>query len=218
MRSAGSTEVRVRTLRRIFEPRLGRRRLGDRDDSAARQFLSGSTDTLSDEGTRRESARGSTALRWRPGLTQTGPPLYITRIVSLRLEVATRSSLIQFTPVADRDYTLQLPLHNTEPVPSCPPCSTDCRMHSARVGCQGASAVTPPATEPATVIGPERPDSLSARIAPPFGAATAAGGGAIVRTGTGSFGGLIQLPLGPLQIDASAALQRLPDGTMSFSP
>lgn len=79
-----------------------------------------------------------------------------------------------------------------------------------------SSVVTPPVTEPATVIGPERPDSLSARIAPPFGAATAAGGGAIVRTGTESFGGLIQLPLGPLQIDASAVLQRLPDGTMSF--
>ncbi|NEW28854.1 DUF6603 domain-containing protein [Nocardia cyriacigeorgica] len=79
-----------------------------------------------------------------------------------------------------------------------------------------SSVATPPVAEPAAVIGPLRPESLSARIAPPFGAAAAAGGGAIVRAGADSFGGLLQLPLGPLQIDASAILQRLPDGTMSF--
>lgn len=79
-----------------------------------------------------------------------------------------------------------------------------------------SNLVTPPVPGPAAVIGPLRPDSFSARLAPPFGAAVAAGGGAIHRIDADSFGGLVQLPLGLLQIDASAVLQRLADGTMSF--
>jgi hypothetical protein len=82
-----------------------------------------------------------------------------------------------------------------------------------------ALLIEPPATigGPPVVIGPFKPGSIGASIKPPFGDGGLPGGGDIVRLpGDGGFGGRLQLPLGPVCVEAAALLARLPDGTPSF--
>src|SRR4051794_35451367 len=70
------------------------------------------------------------------------------------------------------------------------------------------------------VIGPFRPGSIGAAIKPPLGGGAAPklpGGGDVLRLPDESgFGGRLQLPLGPVAVDATALLARLPDGSPSF--
>jgi hypothetical protein len=67
------------------------------------------------------------------------------------------------------------------------------------------------------VIGPLQPGSVGAAIKPPFGDGGLPGGGDVVRLPDDhGFGGRLQMPLGPVSIDAAALLARLADGTPSF--
>jgi hypothetical protein len=85
-----------------------------------------------------------------------------------------------------------------------------------------ALTVQPPPGIPGlqpVVLGPFKPNSIAASIQPPFGGDTASlpGGGSVIRLPSGNgFGGTLQLPLGPVNIDAAALLEQLPDGTPSF--
>ena len=85
----------------------------------------------------------------------------------------------------------------------------------------GSLVVSPPpeAGLGPQVIGPLRPDRIAATLSPPFGAGAGAlpGGGAIVRLAGGAgFGGTLQVPLGPLAIDAAAILEREASGAATF--
>lgn len=65
-------------------------------------------------------------------------------------------------------------------------------------------------------IGPYQPSGIGASIASPLGG-DLPGGGAVVRLpGGAGFGGTLNIPLGVVAVDASAILERTPDGTPSF--
>lgn len=69
---------------------------------------------------------------------------------------------------------------------------------------------------PAFVIGPYQPSGIAASIASPIGSGLP-GGGSILRLPNGAgFGGTLNIPLGAVSIDASAVLERTPDGAPSF--
>src|SRR5207244_8628094 len=73
--------------------------------------------------------------------------------------------------------------------------------------------------DPVGLIGPFQPSAIAAAIKPPFGGTDASmpGGGSIVRLTQGEgFGGTLQIPLGVVEVDAAALLERLPVGTHSF--
>jgi len=83
-----------------------------------------------------------------------------------------------------------------------------------------ALVIEPPATiggQP-VVIGPLQPSSIGAAIKPPFGGGGGLpGGGDVVRLPDDrGYGGRLQMPLGPVAVDAAALLARLADGTPSF--
>src|SRR5262249_42576216 len=66
--------------------------------------------------------------------------------------------------------------------------------------------------------GPYQPLGISASIPSPFGGGGGLpGGGSVLRLPSGAgFAGLLHIPLGVVAVDASAVLERLPDGTPSF--
>jgi hypothetical protein len=67
----------------------------------------------------------------------------------------------------------------------------------------------------AFVIGPFQPSAIGATIGSPSGGLP--GGGSIIRLPDhAGFGGTLNIPLGPVSVDASAILERMPDGTPSF--
>lgn len=69
----------------------------------------------------------------------------------------------------------------------------------------------------ARVVGPLEPDRIAASLQSPFGDGGLPGGGSIVRLPQNAgFGGTLQLPLGPADVDAAAILERAGDGTVTF--
>jgi hypothetical protein len=77
-------------------------------------------------------------------------------------------------------------------------------------------ALTDGGPAPPFVAGPLQPGAIAAALQPPFGGGGGLpGGGSLVRL-AGGVGGTIQLPLGVVDVDAAAVLQRLPDGSPSF--
>lgn len=77
----------------------------------------------------------------------------------------------------------------------------------------------PPSALPAQVIGPYQPDRIAAALSPPFGGSDGGlpGGGVLIMLpGGAGFGGALELPLGPVQVDAAAVLERDPGGAVTF--
>lgn len=69
---------------------------------------------------------------------------------------------------------------------------------------------------PPFVVGPFQPSGIAATIASPI-VGSLPGGGSILRLPAGAgFGGTLNIPLGAVSVDASAILERTPDGTPSF--
>jgi len=69
----------------------------------------------------------------------------------------------------------------------------------------------------AILVGPYQPLGITASIASPFGGDALPGGGSIFRLpDKPGFAGLLHIPLGAVSADASAVLERMPDGTPSF--
>jgi len=72
-------------------------------------------------------------------------------------------------------------------------------------------------TLPALLAGPFQPLGIAASIRPPFGDGGLPGGGSVMRLPGGvGYGGTLHIPLGAVSADASAVLERLPDGTPAF--
>jgi hypothetical protein len=84
------------------------------------------------------------------------------------------------------------------------------------------SLIVPPSAldrSVARVVAPFEPDGIAASLPSPFGGADGGvpGGGSLVRLPQNAgFGGTLTLPIGPAQVDASAILERAPDGTVTF--
>lgn len=69
---------------------------------------------------------------------------------------------------------------------------------------------------PALTVGPYQPSGISASLASPFGSGMP-GGGSVVRLLDGAgFAGALNIPLGPVTIEATAILERMQNGTPSF--
>jgi hypothetical protein len=69
---------------------------------------------------------------------------------------------------------------------------------------------------PAVNLGPFQPAGIAAAIASPIGGALP-GGGSILRLPLGAgFAGTLSIPLGPVSVDATAILERPPDGAPAF--
>lgn len=70
---------------------------------------------------------------------------------------------------------------------------------------------------PPLPVGPLRVDSVAVHVASPFGGGKGApGGGSVVRLpGDAGYGGMLEIPLGPVQVSAAAVL-RAADGEPSF--
>jgi hypothetical protein len=68
----------------------------------------------------------------------------------------------------------------------------------------------------AFVIGPFQPSAIAASIAAPSGDGLPGGGSIIRLPNRAGFGGTLSIPLGPVSVDASTILERMPDGTPSF--
>lgn len=84
------------------------------------------------------------------------------------------------------------------------------------------SLIGPPAAlspTAAQVVAPYAPDLIAASLQSPFGGGDGAlpGGGSLVRLAQNAgFGGTLNLPLGPAQVDATAILERAADNTVTF--
>src|SRR5213079_789053 len=64
--------------------------------------------------------------------------------------------------------------------------------------------VQPPGPTPAAAIGPLQVGAIAATMSSPFGGKGLPGGGSLLRMPDGSFGGTLELPLGAVQVSASA--------------
>jgi len=84
------------------------------------------------------------------------------------------------------------------------------------------SLIAPPSgVDPgdARVVAPYEPDRVAASLASPFGGGDGGvpGGGSLIRLPQNAgFGGTLNLPLGPAQVDASAILEHAADGAVTF--
>lgn len=79
-----------------------------------------------------------------------------------------------------------------------------------------ALLATPAVATTPLVVGPFQPLGIEAEIASPIGGGLP-GGGSILRLPAGAgFGGTLNIPLGPVSVDATAILERGADGTPSF--
>jgi hypothetical protein len=86
-----------------------------------------------------------------------------------------------------------------------------------RLKLASASLLATPAVAPKPlVVGPFQPLGIEAAIAAPIGGGLPGGGSILRLPGGAGFGGTLNIPLGPVSVDASAILERGADGTPSF--
>jgi len=75
---------------------------------------------------------------------------------------------------------------------------------------------TPTVATTPLVVGPFQPLGIAAEIASPIGGGLPGGGSILRLPGGAGFGGTLNIPLGPVSVDAAAILERGSDGTPSF--